>query len=285
MVCQRSKVHPRSRLRVHGMVLVPGLWVAGSVSFMTLSILVTGASRGIGAAIAHELAGRGHRICVHAGRDLQAAEAVREALPGTGHAVAIGDVADPEACRQLVDAATRDLGGIDVLVNNAGIFEAHPVDTVSFEDWQRAWRRTLDVNLVGPANLAWLVARRLLDRPSGPNGGRLISVGSRGAYRGEPATPAYGASKAALHSMTQSLAVALAPHGILAAAVAPGFVETDMGRTVLDGPGGDAVRAQSPFDRVATPEEVAQAVAWLATDAPLWVSGTVVDANGASYLR
>lgn len=85
--------------------------------------------------------------------------------------------------------------------------------------------------------------------------------------------------------MTQSLAVALAPHGILAASVAPGFVETDMGRTVLDGPGGDAVRAQSPFNRVATPEEVAQTVAWLATDAPLWVSGTVVDVNGASYLR
>lgn len=252
---------------------------------MTLSILVTGASRGIGAAIAQELAGRGHRIGVHAGRDTAAAQAVHDALPGSGHAVVVGNVADAAACRSIVDDAVQELGGIDVLVNNAGIFEAHPIDSTGFEEWQRAWERTLAVNLLGPANLAWLVARQLLDRPSGPAGGRLVSVGSRGAYRGEPATPAYGASKAALHSMTQSLAVALAPHGILAAAVAPGFVETDMGRSVLDGPGGDAVRAQSPFNRVATAEDVAQAVAWLATDAPLWVSGTVLDANGASYLR
>lgn len=252
---------------------------------MTLRILVTGGSRGIGAAIAQELAGRGHRVAVHAGRDRATAEAVHDALPGTGHAVVVGDVADPQACRGIVADVVDELGGVDVLVNNAGIFEAHPIDSTGFEEWQQAWQRTLAVNLLGPANLAWLVARHLLDRPSGPSGGRLISVGSRGAYRGEPATPAYGASKAALHSMTQSLAVALAPHGVLAAAVAPGFVETDMGRTVLDGPGGDAVRAQSPFNRVATPEDIAQTVAWLATDAPLWVSGTVVDANGASYLR
>ncbi|PPB47992.1 3-oxoacyl-ACP reductase [Arthrobacter pityocampae] len=252
---------------------------------MTSNILVTGASRGIGAAIARDLAGRGHRIAVHAGRDLAAAAAVRDALPGDGHVAVVGDVGDPEACRRIVGEAVVGLDGVDVLVNNAGIFEAHPIDAVSFDDWQDVWRRTLDVNLLGPANLVWLVARHLLDRPAGPAGGRLVSVGSRGAYRGEPVTPAYGASKAALHAMTQSLAVALAPHGILAAAVAPGFVETDMGRTVLDGPGGDAVRAQSPFDRVATPEEVAQTVSWLATDAPLWVSGTVVDVNGASYLR
>ncbi len=252
---------------------------------MTQSILVTGASRGIGVAIAHELAGWGRRIAVHAGRDRQAAEDVRAALPGAGHAVVVGDVGDPQACRRIVDEAVGTLGAVDVLVNNAGIFEAHPIDAVSFDEWQEVWRRTLEVNLLGPSNLAWLLARHLIERPAGPEGGRLVSVGSRGAYRGEPATPAYGASKAGLHAMTQSLAVALAPHGILAAAVAPGFVETDMGRSVLDGPDGDAVRAESPFDRVATPEEVAQTVAWLATDAPLWVSGTVVDVNGASYLR
>ncbi|MCU1634013.1 MAG: family NAD(P)-dependent oxidoreductase [Micrococcaceae bacterium] len=252
---------------------------------MTSNILVTGASRGIGASIAHEVASRGHRVAVHAGRDVAAAEAVRSGLPGSGHVVVVGDAGDPDACRQIVDDAVAGLGGVDVLVNNAGIFEAHPIDTTSFGDWQQAWRRTIDVNLLGPANLSWLVARHLLERPSGPSGGRLISVGSRGAYRGEPITPAYGASKAGLHAMTQSLAVALAPHGILAAAVAPGFVETDMGRSVLDGPGGDAVRAQSPFGRVATPGDVAESVAWLATEAPLWVSGTVIDVNGASYLR
>jgi NAD(P)-dependent dehydrogenase (short-subunit alcohol dehydrogenase family) len=113
----------------------------------------------------------------------------------------------------------------------------------------------------------------------------MVNVGSRGAYRGEPATPAYGASKAGLHALTQSLAVALAPHAITATAVAPGFVETDMARPVLASPDGAAVRAQSPFGRVATAQEVAQTVAWLALDAPEWVSGAVLDVNGASYLR
>jgi NAD(P)-dependent dehydrogenase (short-subunit alcohol dehydrogenase family) len=185
----------------------------------------------------------------------------------------------------VVREAVAGLGDLDVLVNNAGIFTAHPIDATGYDEWQRAWRSTLGVNLVGPANLAWLFVDHLLHRPAGPRGGRLISVGSRGAYRGEPVTPAYGASKAGLHAMTQSLAVALAPHGIVAAAVAPGFVATDMAREVLAGPDGDAVRAQSPFGRVATPDEVAATVAWLARDAPEWVSGSVLDVNGASYLR
>ena len=247
--------------------------------------LVTGASRGIGAAVAHALAAAGHRVAVHAGRDGAAAERVRAALPGEGHAVVVGDLGTPDGCAAVLAAAVDELGDLDVLVNNAGIFTAHPVQHTSYAQWQQAWRRTVEVNLLGPANLAWLAVDHLLHRRRGPDGGRLIAVGSRGAYRGEPDTPAYGASKAGLHAMTQSLAVALAPHGILAAAVAPGFVDTEMARTVLDGPGGAAVRAQSPFGRVARPGEVAAAVAWLATDAPQWVSGSVLDVNGASYLR
>jgi NAD(P)-dependent dehydrogenase (short-subunit alcohol dehydrogenase family) len=247
--------------------------------------LVTGASRGIGAAIAQELAARGHRVAVHAGRNGEAAAEVAAALPGDGHVSVVGDLADPEACARIVRTAVSGLGDLDVLVNNAGIFTAHPIDATDYTEWQRSWRRTLDVNLVGPANLAWLVVDHLLHRRSGPQGARLIGVGSRGAYRGEPVTPAYGASKAGLHAMTQSLAVALAPHGIVSAAIAPGFVATDMARAVLDGPDGDAVRAQSPFARVATPAEVAATVAWLADDAPEWVSGSVIDVNGASYLR
>lgn len=251
---------------------------------MTCS-LVTGAGRGIGAAIAHALAGAGHRVAVHTGSDRAAAEAVAGALPGSGHTVVTGDVADPAVCAQIVARAVSDLGDLDVLVNNAGMFEAHPVDAVDYREWHRAWERTLAVNLLGPADLAWQLVDHVRHRPSGPAGARLISVGSRGAYRGEPTTPAYGASKAALHAMTQSLAVALAPMGIVCAAVAPGFVETDMARTVLDGPEGDAVRAQSPFRRVASADEVAATVAWLASEAPAWVSGAVLDVNGASYLR
>ncbi len=147
------------------------------------------------------------------------------------------------------------------------------------------WRETVELNLFGPANLCWLMVEHLMSRPAGPLGGRLISVGSRGAYRGEPSAPAYGASKAGLQALTQSLAVALAPHGIVAAAVAPGFTDTEMAARILEGPRGPQVRGQSPFDRVASPAEVAATAAWLATEAPEWVSGAVIDLNGASYLR
>jgi NAD(P)-dependent dehydrogenase (short-subunit alcohol dehydrogenase family) len=247
--------------------------------------LVTGASRGIGAGVAHALAAAGHRVAVHAGRDADAAEQVRASLPGDGHAVLVADLRDPEGCARAVEETVDRLGDLDVLVNNAGVFAAHPVDATSYEDWQRAWRATVELNLFGPANLAWLAVRHWLSRPAGPAGARLVNVGSRGAYRGEPVTPAYGASKAGLHAMTQSLAVALAPHRIVAAAVAPGFVDTDMAREILESPEGDGVRAQSPFGRVATVDEVAATVAWLATEAPEWVSGSVLDVNGASYLR
>ncbi|MDH2442699.1 SDR family NAD(P)-dependent oxidoreductase [Amnibacterium sp. CER49] len=248
-------------------------------------VLVTGSSRGIGAAIATALARAGCRVVVHAGRDRGAAESVRDALQGDGHAVVVGDVTDPDVCAAVVAQSIAALGGLDVLVLNAGVYEAHPIDAIDYAGWRDAWRRTLDTNLVGPANLAWLLVDHLRSRPEGAGGGRVVAVGSRGAYRGEPVTAAYAASKAGLHAMTQSLALALAPHGVLAAAVAPGFVETDMARSVLEGPDGDAVRAQSPFRRVAQPHEVADVVTWLATDAPLWVSGAVLDANGASYLR
>lgn len=247
--------------------------------------LVTGASRGIGAAVARALAADGHRVAVHAGHDSASANSVRAALPGSGHMAITCDLTAPGECARLVAEVVDGLGDLNVLVNNAGVFTAHPIGTTGYADWQRAWRQTLELNLLAAANLAWLTVDHLLHRAGGPAGGRLINVGSRGAYRGEPDTPAYGASKAALHALAQSLAVALAPHGIVSAAVAPGFVDTDMARAVLDGAGASAVRAQSPFGRVATPAEIAATVAWLATDAPEWISGTVIDVNGASYLR
>jgi 3-oxoacyl-[acyl-carrier protein] reductase len=252
---------------------------------VTTCSLVTGASRGIGAAVAQALAAAGHRVAVHAGHDAARAMRVRATLPGSGHVVVTGDLTDADGCARIVAEVVDGLGDLDVLVNNAGVFTGHPIDATGYADWQRAWRETLELNLVAAANLAWLTVDHLLHRANGPAGGRLINVGSRGAYRGEPDTPAYGASKAGLHALAQSLAVALAPHGIVSAAVAPGFVDTDMARAVLNGPAGAAVRAQSPFGRVATPAEIAATVAWLATGAPEWISGTVVDVNGASYLR
>ncbi|MFC6021821.1 SDR family NAD(P)-dependent oxidoreductase [Plantactinospora solaniradicis] len=248
------------------------------------AVLVTGASRGIGRAVATAFAESGDRVAVHHRDSAPLAEQLASALPGDGHIVVQADLADPAAVQAMVDDAAARLGGLDVLVNNAGVFgaadDAHPIFDQSYEQWQQQWHRTIDVNLFGVANTIWCAARHLRDR-----GGRIVNVSSRGAFRGEPTQPAYGASKAGLNSLGQSLAVALAPYGITVATVAPGFVETDMTNEHLKAPRGDAIRAQSPFNRVARPEEIAAAVHWLASPEAEWASGTIVDLNGASYLR
>jgi len=248
------------------------------------AVLVTGSSRGLGRAIAARFAAGGDRVAVHHRDSAALAEQLAAELPGAGHVVVQADMADPEAVRAMVDAAATGLGGLDVLVNNAGIFAGvdrpHPVFDTDYEQWQAMWRRTFDVNLFGAANAAWAAAQHMRH-----GGGRIINVSSRGAFRGEPEQPAYGASKAALNSMGQSLAVALAPYGIAVAAVAPGFIETDMTNEHLKSERGAAIRAQSPFDRVAQPEEVAAAVHWLASEEAEWASGAIIDLNGASYLR
>jgi 3-oxoacyl-[acyl-carrier protein] reductase len=244
-------------------------------------VLVTGGSRGIGAAIAQAFAAGGDRVAVHCRDAVAAAESVRDGLPGEGHTVVRADLADATAVRAMVDEAASRLGGLDVLVNNAGVYLAHPVTGTSYEEWQDAWRTTLGVNLTGAANATWCAVRHMEDR----GGGRIVNVGSRGAFRGEPTHPAYGASKAGLHAFGQSLAIALAPHGITVASVAPGYVATDMTAEELATPAGDLIRAQSPYNRVALPEEIAAAVVYLASPAAAWASGAVLDLNGASYLR
>jgi NAD(P)-dependent dehydrogenase (short-subunit alcohol dehydrogenase family) len=190
-------------------------------------------------------------------------------------------MADPDAVRRAVDDAAEGLGRLDVLVNNAGVFLAQPPLRTSYEEWQESWSRTLATNLTGAANATFCAVPHLVEA----GGGAVVNVSSRGAFRGEPNNPAYGASKAGLNAFGQSMALALAPHNITVGTVAPGFVQTEMAREVLDGPGGDAVRAQSPFGRVARPEEVAAAVLWLASENARFATGTIIDVNGASYLR
>jgi NAD(P)-dependent dehydrogenase (short-subunit alcohol dehydrogenase family) len=243
------------------------------------AVLVTGAGRGIGAAVARRFAAAGDRVALHHGRSEEAARAIRAGLPGEGHVVVGADLTDPEAIRRMVDAAAGELGSIDVLVNNAGIVALHPIGETSYEDWQRAWRDVLGVNLVGAANVTWCAVQHM------GRGGRIVNVASRGAFRGEPRMPAYGASKAGIVAFGQSLARALGPRGIAVTSVAPGFTETDMAAEALAGPGRATREAESPLGRVATPEEVAAAVLYLASPEAELASGTVLDLNGASHLR
>jgi NAD(P)-dependent dehydrogenase (short-subunit alcohol dehydrogenase family) len=243
------------------------------------AVLVTGASRGIGAAVARAFAESGDRVAVHHGAHRELALRVAASLPGDGHVVVGADLADPDAVHDMVEEAAAALVGIDVLVNNAGVIEPHPIVETSYADWQRAWRQTLDVNLVGAANVTWCAVRHM------GRGGRIVNVASRGAFRGEPRQPAYGASKAGLVAFGQSLARALGPAGIAVTAVAPGLTDTDMAADALAGERGRRRREESPLGRIATPEEVAVAVLFLASPQAELASGTVLDVNGASHLR
>ena len=253
-------------------------------SLAEAKILVTGATDGLGKSVALELAERGATVLLH-GRNPQRCEAALEEIRReTGSEKLrfyLADFSSLEEVRGLAERVLSEHDRLDVLVNNAGIFEPHAITDSTYEEWQRGWERTLAVNLIGPANACWCAVRHMLRS----GGGRIVNVSSRGAFRGEPGHPAYGASKAGLIALGQSLARALGPHGIAVTAVAPGFTETDMAAEALAGEQGVARRAESPLGRVATAEEVAAAVLFLASPEAELTSGTVLDVNGASYLR
>jgi 3-oxoacyl-[acyl-carrier protein] reductase len=242
------------------------------------NVLVTGASRGIGRAIAQSLAERGARLALHYGSDAASAERTRKALKAEGHITISADLSSAPEVERLWREATRALGEIDVLINNAGIYPDHPPLTTDFENWQAAWQRTLATNLLGPAHLSYFAAQAMAARGQG----RIVNISSRGAFRGEPKAPAYAASKAGLNALSQSFAKALASRGVLVFVVAPGWVSTERVAESIRNP---AVVADQPLGRVATPEEVAQVATFCALDAPASLTGAILDVNGASYLR
>jgi NAD(P)-dependent dehydrogenase (short-subunit alcohol dehydrogenase family) len=230
------------------------------------NILVTGASRGIGASIIRSLAD--HQVIGHssAGGD----ERIAADLSRVGAAEAIWS-----------EALGRLGGRIDVLVNNAGIFEAAPVD-MAHDEWVGQWERTMRVNLTASAELCRLAVLHF----RGNGGGRIVNVSSRAAYRGDsPQHWHYAASKAGMIGMTKSIARGFAGENILAFAVCPGFTMTGMADDYLESRGGSKLLADIPLGRVASTEEVAETVRWLAIDAPPSATGTVIDVNGASYVR
>lgn len=238
---------------------------------MTIHILATGTSRGIGAAIFDRFGTEDVRIVGHRSA---AAEYDADSI--------VADLSDPTASRRIWDQALETLDGrIDVLVNNAGIFEAVSIDAPD-QAWNDAWARTLQINLSAAADLcrhAVLHFRR-------HDGGRIVNIASRAAYRGDsPAHWHYAASKAGMVAMTKSIARGYAAENILAFAVCPGFTMTGMAEDYLESRGGDKLLADIPLGRVAEPAEVAETVKFLALDAPASMTGSVIDINGASYVR
>ena len=249
--------------------------------------LITGASRGIGAGIALELAAAGFNLALHYNTNDAALQDVTQKLApieGCRFSVHKANTGSPSDCEALVAAVIKAWGCVDVLVNNAGVCLTHDLQSSSldFESFQRAVRETMDINFLGPANLSFLCTKAFETQPGG---GRIINITSRAAKRGELTAPAYAASKAALNAFGQSVAQHMASRSVLVFTVAPGWVETDMARAVLEGPSSAAILAQHPLGRVAQVQEVSKLVAWLATDAPVAMTSSVIDINGASYLH
>lgn len=237
-------------------------------------ILVTGATRGIGAAVVQALAERGARVIGHGTK------------PAPG--ILAADLSAPGAGDQLWDAALTALDGrIDVLINNAGVFEAIAVDAPD-TDWQASWSRTMQINLQGSADLCRRMVLHAKARAPDAKGlrGRIVNVASRAAYRGDsPAHWHYAASKAGMVAMTKSIARGYAGQGLVAFAICPGYVMTGMADDYLASRGGDKLLADIPLGRVAQPSEVASIATYLALDAPASMTGAVLDVNGASFVR
>ena len=251
------------------------------MDFTNRVVLVTGASGGIGRAIAQAFSESGARVAVHYHRNNEKATETLTSLPAGGHALFQADLSRASEAQALARTVVEEMGAIDILVNNAGIFVRHALPEIGYGEWQRSWQRVLGVNLFGPANLTFCVVEHMLAQ----GGGKIVNVSSRGAFRGEPDAPAYGASKAGLNALSQSLAQALAPQNIFVHVVAPGFVQTEMAAETLSGPRGESIRRQSPLGRVAQPDEVARTVLFLASEGTDFLTGCIVDVNGASYLR
>lgn len=238
-------------------------------------VLVTGASRGIGAATARELHAQGAFVVVHFHANRDRAAALADEL-GERVAIVGGDLAAPGSAASIWRAAVDAAGGIDVLVNNAGAWLPSPLDDDA--DWAGGWQRNLALNLQGPADLC----RAAIASFRGSGGGVIVNVTSRSAHRGDDIDHlAYGAAKGGLLALTRGIARALAPERIYAYAVSPGWVATELS----DGEDLEALSAHLPMREVTPPEDVAAVIAFLASGTARHATGTTIDITGADYVR
>jgi 3-oxoacyl-[acyl-carrier protein] reductase len=243
------------------------------------TVIITGASRGIGAETARQMAAAGARVIVNYRGGEKAANAVVAEIGERAVAVQ-ADVSDPAAVKGLIDEVMTRFGRIDVLVNNAAVFEYNPFDGNDYEAWQRGWQRTFSLNVFAAANAAWLAMRTM--RRNG--GGKIINVASRAAWRGETEFADYGASKAALVNLTRSIARACAKDNIVASCVAPGFIETEMAKPELEKHREEIV-SQIPLHRVGSTDDVAGVILFLASPMGDYLNGVTIDINGGSWFQ
>jgi len=245
------------------------------------TVLVTGGSRGIGEAIVRAVAAQGAKVLLHYGRSRAAAEAIRDAVGWRSCELIQADLAYSDAPTQLWGEATSVAPRLDVLVNNAGIFEVAPID-VPIDAWQRSWMHVIQVNLTAPAELCRLAVGHF--RKHG--GGRIINVASRAAHRGDaPDHWSYAASKGALVALTKTIARGYAHENILAFALAPGFTDTEMAHAGASEADLKRIISEIPLGSMASPEECGALVAFLCSDKVRHMTGATFDINGASYVR
>jgi NAD(P)-dependent dehydrogenase (short-subunit alcohol dehydrogenase family) len=250
------------------------------IDFAGKSVLVTGSSRGIGAAIARGFAGAGARVGLHCGRNRGLADALAGEIGG-GAEVLQADLAEPAQCERLWAEAVERLGRVDVLVNNAGVAIGAPpeADTAA---WLKAWNDTMAVNLTATG----LLCRAAVAHFQVKGGGRIVNIASRAAFRGDtPDYLAYAASKGGMVALTRSIARGYGRDGITAFTVAPGFTRTEMAQDFIDQYGEDYAMQGAALPEMTRPEDVAPTVVFLASGLADHATGSTVDINAGSYVH
>jgi 3-oxoacyl-[acyl-carrier protein] reductase len=253
------------------------------IDFSNKNVIITGASRGIGKACAKlfsEL--NANVILTYKSNEQKAIQTLKElSNSDNNHSIYQLDISSPDSIENFFNKLNKKYNKIDVLINNAGVYIGHKISEVSYEKWQQIWNETMSTNLTGVSNLCFFISRQMIKN----GGGKIVNISSRGAFRGEPNYPAYGASKAGLNSLSQSLARALAKYNIIVGVIAPGYVMTDMASDILNSEKGIQIKKESPLGRTAEPEEIARMAAVFASDGFEYMTGAIIDINGASYLR
>ena len=248
------------------------------IDLIKCNILVTGASRGIGAAISKELGESGARIAIHYNNNKELAEAVAKSI-GNASKIFKANLGDPVECEMLFKSVLEEFGHIDVIVNNAGTAISSPINS---ENWVNEWDKTLNINLRAVGILCKLAIKHFQTRKCG----RIINIASRAAFRGEVAEYlAYAASKGGVVSLSKSIAKEFGKDGITCFVLAPGWVKTDMAQTTIDEHGEDYILKDLALNRITEPTDIAPIVALLASGLADHATGTTIDINAASYLH